>query len=28
MFGRSFTDILSGHGVFSGRFVKSFPMPA
>jgi hypothetical protein len=25
MFGRSFTDILSGYRVFSRRFVKSFP---
>ena len=25
LFGRSFTDILSGYRVFSGRFVKSFP---
>jgi glycosyltransferase involved in cell wall biosynthesis len=26
MFGRSFTDILSGYRVFSRRFVKSFPI--
>jgi len=26
MFGRAFTDILSGYRVFSRRFVKSFPM--
>jgi hypothetical protein len=26
MFGRSFTDILSGYRVFSRRFVKSFPV--
>jgi glycosyltransferase involved in cell wall biosynthesis len=26
MFGRTFTDILSGYRVFSGRFVKSFPI--
>ncbi len=26
MFGRSFTDILSGYRVFSHRFVKSFPI--
>lgn len=25
LFGRSFTDILSGHRVFSRRFVKSYP---
>src|SRR3546814_8846780 len=26
MFGRSFSDILSGYRVFSRRFVKSFPV--
>ena len=26
MFGRAFTDILSGYRVFSRRFVKSFPI--
>jgi glycosyltransferase involved in cell wall biosynthesis len=26
IFGRSFTDILSGYRIFSRRFVKSFPM--
>jgi hypothetical protein len=26
LFGRSFTDILSGYRVFSRRFVKSFPV--
>src|SRR4029077_9421615 len=26
MFGRSFTDILSGYRAFSRRFVKSFPV--
>ena len=26
MFGRSFTDMLSGYRVFSRRFVKSFPI--
>jgi glycosyltransferase involved in cell wall biosynthesis len=26
LFGRSFTDIFSGHRVFSRRFVKSFPV--
>src|SRR4030095_4362362 len=26
LFGRSFTDIFSGSGVFSRRFVKSFPV--
>ena len=26
LFGRSFTDILSGYSVFSRRFVKSFPV--
>ena len=25
LFGRAFTDILSGYRVFSRRFVKSFP---
>ncbi len=28
LFGRSFTDILSGYRVFSRRFVKSFPVMA
>jgi glycosyltransferase involved in cell wall biosynthesis len=28
LFGRSFTDILSGYRVFSRRFVKSFPLLA
>ncbi len=26
IFGRAFTDILSGYRVFSRRFVKSFPI--
>jgi hypothetical protein len=28
LFGRSFTDILSGYRIFSRRFVKSFPVLA